>query len=245
MLPSEAMRLYVGTSGFGYDEWEGSLYPPTLPADDRLGFYAERFATVEINNTFYRMPKREVLQRWAEAVPPGFRFAIKVSRRITHQGRLHDADGGLAYLLGQLETLGDALGPLLFQTPPFLPKRADRLRELLAKLPAGTRAAFELRHASWDDPEVHQALRHAGQALCMGEHDEARGDRPLVRTAPWGYLRLHAATYDDAQLHAWAERIVGAFDEAYLFFKHEQSGPELARRMIAIATELGATCPGS
>lgn len=239
------MRILVGTSGFGYDEWEGSFYPEGLPADDRLAFYAQRFATVEINNTFYRMPKRHVLESWAQAVPEGFRFAIKASRRITHQGRLADEDDGLGYLLGQLESLGEHRGPLLLQTPPYLPKRVERLAALVAKLPASTRAAFELRHASWDDPEVHAVLERAGQASCVGETDEVRPDRAVTKTSSWGYLRLHVERYDDAQLRAWAERIGETWDEAYVYFKHERTGPELARRMIAIARELGHECPGA
>src|SRR5690606_29849953 len=128
--------------------------------------------TVEINNTFYRMPKREVLRRWAAAVPDGFDFVIKASRRITHEGRLKDVDDGVAYLLRQLEALGDKRGPILFQTPPYLRKDVERLRAFVALLPQGVRAAFELRHRGWNDPEVHEVLAAAGQAWCVAELDE-------------------------------------------------------------------------
>ena len=249
--------MRVGTSGFGYDQWEGGFYPEGLAADDRLAFYAERFRTVELNNTFYRMPKRDVLRRWAAAVPPGFRFAVKASRRITHEGRLEDAGGVLEILLRQVEALGEGRGPLLFQAPHYLRKNVDKLRAFVARLPPGTLAAFELRHRSWDDPEVHDVLATAGHAWCAAEHEpseaEAANERgasepspaleepPLLRTASygsWGYVRLHAATYDDARLLRWAERIRDTWDEAWVFFSHEDTAPHLVQRMIAIARRL-------
>jgi uncharacterized protein YecE (DUF72 family) len=269
------MRMRVGTSGFSYDEWAGGFYPAGLAADERLSFYAERLCTVEINNTFYRMPKREVLRRWAAAVPDRFRFVIKASRRITHEGRLEDVDA-LAVLLRQLEALGDKRGPILFQTPHYLRKNVEKLRAFVALLPPGVPAAFELRHRGWDDPEVHDVLGSAGHAWCAAEHEPSNGDaasapvdsasssgsgeheavsasseataasseaealdeRPLVRTAPWGYLRLHAAAYDDARLQRWAERIRDTWDEAWVFFSHEQTAPQLVERMTAIARRL-------
>jgi len=256
------MRMRVGTSGFGYDQWEGGFYPAGLPSDDRLAFYAERFRTVELNNTFYRMPKRDVLRRWAAAVPPGFRFAVKASRRITHEGRLEDGGGVLEILLRQLEALGEARGPILFQAPHYLRKNVDKLRAFVARLPPGTLAAFELRHRSWDDPEVHDVLATAGHSWCAAEHEpseaeakakanesEARPSEPEVTesateepplfrtavTASWGYVRLHAATYDDARLLHWAEHIRDTWDEAWVFFSHEDTAPHLVQRMIAIA----------
>jgi uncharacterized protein YecE (DUF72 family) len=242
------MRLRVGTSGFGYDPWEGSFYPEGLPADDRLGFYATRLRTVELNNTFYRMPKREVLRRWAAAVPPWFRFAVKASRRITHAGKLEDAGGALEHLVRQLEALDDKRGPILFQTPHYLRKNVATLRAFVARLPPGTLGAFELRHRSWNDPEVHDVLAAAGHTWCAAEHEPADGstdapsadadEPPLVRTVPWGYLRLHAAAYDDARLHRWAERIRDTWDEAWVFFSHEDASPALAERMVGIAQRL-------
>ncbi len=253
------MRMRVGTSGFGYDQWDGGFYPKGLPADERLRFYAERFDAVELNHTFYRMPKREVLRRWAAAAastPAGarFGFAVKASRRITHEGRLVDEGGALEHLLRQLEALGDACGPILFQTPHYLRKSVPTLAALVDRLPPGTRAAFELRHRSWDDPEVHAVLARAGHAWCAAEHEpseraaatsDAAATSPatepaLVRTAAWGYVRLHAAAYDDASLRAWAERMRDAWEEAWVFFSHEDTGPGLAARMVEIAQ----TMPG-
>lgn len=231
--------MFVGTSGFSFDEWVGPFYPEKMRADDRLGYYAERYSSVEINNTFYRMPKKEVLQKWAAAVPESFRFSIKASRRITHQQRLKDEEDSLAYLLGQLEVLGPRCGPILFQTPPYLRKGVDRLRAFVAKIPEGVRATFEFRHETWFDDEVLAVLEPGGHTICIGELDEVKLDRPLHRTAPWGYLRLHVREYSDEQLRGWAERIAETWDEAYVYFKHETTGPELARRLVAIANTLG------
>jgi uncharacterized protein YecE (DUF72 family) len=247
-----AMRMRVGTSGFSYDQWEGGFYPAGLAADDRLSVYAQRLGTVEINNTFYRMPKRDVLRRWAAAVPDGFRFVIKASRRITHEGRLEDAGGALEVLLRQLEVLGDKRGPILFQTPHYLRKNVERLRAFVARLPPGVTAAFELRHRGWDDPEVHEVLATAGHAWCAAEHEPDTtatepdantppappAETPLVRTAAWGYLRLHAPAYDDARLQHWAERIRETWDDAWVFFSHEETAPHLALRMRDIAQRL-------
>jgi uncharacterized protein YecE (DUF72 family) len=240
------MRMRVGTSGFSYDQWEGGFYPEGMAADDRLAFYAERFRTVELNNTFYRVPKRDVLRRWAAAVPPGFRFAVKASRRITHEGRLEDEGGVLEILLRQVEALGEGRGPLLFQAPHYLRKNVDKLRAFAARLPPETLAAFELRHRSWDDPEVHDVLATAGHAWCTAEHEPSEAEtkvivaeeRPLVRTSSWGYVRLHAAAYDDARLLRWAERIRDTWDEAWVFFSHEDTAPQLVQRMIAIVRRL-------
>ncbi|MCA9704349.1 MAG: DUF72 domain-containing protein [Myxococcales bacterium] len=232
------MRLYVGTSGYAYDQWDGTFYPAGLPATERLAFYAARIGTVEINNTFHRMPRREVLRRWASAVPEGFQFVIKAPRRITHEGRLTDEGDALGILLRQLEALGDRRGPILFQTPPYLPARPERLRALLARLPPGVRAAFELRHASWSDPAVDAVLAEAGQARCTAEHAATEDETPLEATASWGYVRLRAPTYDDAELRRWAERIRDTWDEAYVFFKHEDGAPRLVERMTAVARAL-------
>ncbi len=231
------MRLHVGTSGYSYDRWEGEFYPEGLASDERLGFYAQRIGTVEINNTFYRMPKRSVLTRWAEAVPEGFRFVIKAPRRITHKGRLQDEDGAVAILVRQLGVLGDTRGPVLFQTPPYLPKRVERLEALVAKLPEGYRAAFEFRHESWQDDEVRAVLERSGHALCVRE---PKGDEApvLVRTAAWGYVRLRAPEYEDAELRAWVERLRETWEEVFVFFKHEERAPELVERMVGVAREM-------
>src|SRR5919198_4366349 len=183
------MRILVGTSGWSYKEWKGSFSPADLPADDMLRHYATRLPTVEINNSFYRIPKEKVLLEWAEQVPAEFRFVLKASRRITHINRLAVEDDTLEYFLRTINCLGPRLGPTLFQCPPTLKKDIGRLRAFLAKVPRTWRAAVEFRHESWFDDEVYQALRDHDVALVIAEDDDTPAT-PLVPTASWGYLRL-------------------------------------------------------
>lgn len=235
------MRVFVGTSGYSYKEWKGNFYPKDLPEKNMLPFYAERFQTVEINNTFYRMPSETVLSRWAEEVPEGFAFALKAPRRITHEMRLKDAEDAVSYFLKTASVLGKKLGPILFQLPPFSKKDLPRLRDFLSLLPRERRAAFEFRHVSWFDHEVYQALGSQGAALCLAETDE--DDTPLISTATWGYLRLRRKEYGERELHAWADRIRDQrWDDAFVFFKHEEEGrgPKLAARFIELNTGSGA-----
>jgi uncharacterized protein YecE (DUF72 family) len=221
------MRTLVGTSGWSYKEWKGSFYPPKLPQDEMLGFYASRFPTVEVNNSFYRIPSEKVLMGWAERVPPDFRFALKASRRITHNSRLADQDGSLEYFLRAINPLGDRLGPTLFQLPPTFKKDAVRLRDFLARLPKRWMAAVEFRHASWFDDEVYGLLRSHDVALVAVDEDESEGKgAPLVPTASWGYFRLRRTAYDTNALEAWAGRIQRAeWTDAYIFLKHEDGSP--------------------
>jgi len=216
---------------------EGQLLPPDLPAKRMLHYYGEHFRTVEINNTFYRMPTVALLQAWAGEVPPDFKFVLKASQRITHLHRLQDADEAVGYLLDVAATLQQRLGALLFQLPPNLKKDVPRLDAFLALLPPPHRAAFEFRHPSWFDDEVF-ALLHAHQAaLCIAEA-EGDLDVPVVATADWGYLRLRRADYGDADLQAWAQRVRQQdWQEAFVFFKHEEAGrgPQLAQRFIELA----------
>jgi len=233
------MRVLAGTSGFSYKEWKGSFYPEDLPAEDMLRFYASRLPAVEINNTFYRMPKAELLAGWAEQVPDGFRFVLKASQRITHFKRLKEVSEEVGYFLRIAATLGDRLGPILFQLPPNLKKDLPRLEDFLELLPAATRAAIEFRHASWFEDDVYEALRARGAALCIAEDEELA--TPPIATAGWGYLRLRRPDYGEAEVAAWADRVrLQPWDEAYVFFKHEDAGtgPRLA-------TELLARCPPS
>lgn len=226
------MQLYVGTSGFSYKEWKGTFYPPDLPAKRMLSFYGERFPAVEINNTFYRMPKTSVLEAWAAEVPAGFRFALKAPQRITHFERLRNTSGSLAALLEISAVLNERLGPLLFQLPPGMKKDAERLRAFLVGLPPGRRAAFEFRNESWFEEDVFRLMRDHGAALCIAEADTGT-PTPLVATADWGYLRLRREGYDDAELAAWAERLSAQrWREAFVFFKHEDAGkgPAMAHR---------------
>ena len=231
------MRVLVGTSGFSYKEWKGSFYPEELKGADMLRFYAGRFPTVEINNTFYRMPKKDLLARWAEEVPPEFVFVLKASRRITHEKRLAaDAADAVSYLYETATVLGPRLGPVFFQTPPYLRKDAARLRDFLALLPAGHPVAFEFRHETWFDDEVYAALRGRNAALVSADTDESGEEgAPVVPTADWGYLRLRRAEYTDADLTAWVDRMrAQPWQRAFVFFKHEEAGtgPALARRLI-------------
>lgn len=226
------MRVRVGTSGYAYKEWKGSFYPDDLKADDFLAYYAGEFDTVEINNTFYRMPRESMLAGWAAQVPDGFTFVLKASRRITHLQRLKDVGDPLSYLLNTASALGRKLGPLLFQLPPTMKKDVERLRAFLALVPPAWRAALEVRHASWCDDEVYDALRAHNAALCVADTDEVE-ETPVVPTANWGYLRLRRETYDDAALAAWAARVTGqGWKDAFVFFKHEDAGagPQLAKR---------------
>jgi len=223
------MKVLTGTSGYAFKEWKGRFYPADLPAGGMLRYYAERFPTVEINNTFYRMPKESVVADWAEQAPAGFRFALKASQRITHRGRLKGVESELKYFLGVASVLGDKLGPTLFQLPPNFKKDLGRLEDFLKLLPRRWRAAFEFRHPTWHDEDVFAALRQAGAALCIADQEEL--ETPLVATTSWGYLRLHRPAYDAAAQRAWANRInEQKWDEAFVYFKHDDdtAGPELA-----------------
>jgi len=217
------VRIAAGTSGFSYKEWKGAFYPQDLPNARMLSFYADRFPTVEINNTFYRLPKAQVLEGWAKQVPPGFSFALKAPRRITHIQRLVGAEDVLGAFERAAEALGAKRGPTLYQLPPYLRKDLPRLRGFLELLPAGHRAAFEFRHPSWFDDELYGLLRERGAALCISEADESA--TPFVSTAAFGYLRLRCHDYNDDALRAWAERLRGApWSEVWVFFKHDDAG---------------------
>ena len=227
------MRVLAGTSGFSYKEWKGSFYPEDLSADRMLAYYAERLPAVEINNTFYRMPKPALLESWAAEVAPEFRFVLKASQRITHFKRLKDTGSEVEYFFGVASTLGERLGPVLVQLPPNLKKDLPRLEAFLATLPPSARPAFEFRHASWFEDDVFAALRSKGAALCVAEDEELA--TPLVATAAWGYLRLRRQDYDAAAVAAWADRVRGqTWSEAYVFFKHEDAGagPRLASQFL-------------
>ena len=237
------VQTWVGTSGFSYPEWRGSFYPDKMPPAKMLPYYAERLSTVEINNTFYRMPRADMLAGWTAATPAGFRFVPKAPQQITHRQRLTGSADTLTYFLRALSSFGDKLGAILFQLPPFFPKDVPRLRDFLALLPDGTRAAFEFRHRSWLDDAVYDALKAKGAALCIADADDST--TPLISTAAWGYLRLRRSDYDDAALGAWANRLaeVGSlWTSAFVFFKHEDAGtgPRFAAQFLG---KLPATAP--
>lgn len=231
------MELYVGTSGYAYKPWKGPFYPADLPDKQMLPYYAERFRSVEINNTFYRMPKTSVVEAWAAEVPEGFRFVLKASQRITHIKRLKDCAEPVQFLVHAADALGPKLGALLFQTPPNLKLDLPRLEAFVALLPRDKRCAFEFRNASWFDEAVYALLRAHGAALALAE-SEAGLEVPFVATADWGYLRLRLPEYSDAELTQWIERVRGTgWREAYVYFKHEDEGkgPALAQRFLALA----------
>ena len=230
------MRLWVGTSGFGYKEWRGKFYPPRFPAKEMLRFYASRFAAVEINNSFYRLPKEPVLQSWAEQVPAEFRFVLKAPRRITHTKRLKDAGAEVEDLFSVATALGLRQGAILFQLPPNSKKDLERLRTFLSLLPADRHVVFEFRHPSWLDEEIFALLRAHNCALCVADTDESESYE-LINTASWGYLRLRRRHYSAADLLHWQERISSqAWDHAYVFFKHEDeaTGPRFANDFLQI-----------
>ncbi len=241
------MNLYVGTSGFCYPEWRGTFYPDDLPEKEMLQYYGERFRSVEINNTFYRMPKATVLQAWAKEVPAEFQFVLKAPQRITHWQRLKDSADSVEYFLKVAGTLKQRLGPLLFQLPPFLQKDLPRLRDFLDLLPPNLRTAFEFRHQSWFDEEVFAELRGHHAVLCIAEA-ETDLKVPCLSTAEWGYLRLRRPDYGDSELSDWIERAAHqGWRDAYIFFKHEEAGkgPQMARRFLELAARHPASpeCP--
>jgi len=231
------MRVRVGTSGWSFKEWKGSFYPSDLADDGWLAFYAARFPTVEINNTFYRMPREATLLDWAAKVPPSFRFAIKASQRITHKGRLHDVSSEVEYFTRVTSELGQLRGPTLFQLPPNLKLDVPRLAAFLELLPRRWQSAFEFRHASWFDDQVYETLRAKDAALVIADHEDFQ--TPVVSTATWGYARLHRPGYDDAALAQWARKLcaLGAA-ELYVFFKHDEAqgaGPRGAEAFSRVA----------
>jgi len=231
------MRLIVGTSGYSYKEWKGIFYPEDLPAGKMLPFYAERFGSVEINNTFYRMPDPKTVEKWGMQVPDDFTFVIKAPQRITHQKKLVDCADDVRYLFEVASVLGSKLGPILFQLPPYARKDVQKLRDFIALLPRENRVAFEFRHESWCDDAVYDLLRERDAAICLADTDEVTDrDALVIPTASWGYLRLRRTEYAPGELPAWRERITRQpWNDAYVFFKHEDEakGPRFAVEFLA------------
>ncbi len=232
------MQMRAGASGYSYKEWKGNFYPEGIKPEGMLAFYAERLPTVEINNTFYRMPKSGVLENWARSTPESFRFAIKASRRITHIARLKSdtAADSVGFLYRNLAALGARRGPVLFQLPPSLKKDLPRLAEFLRLLPEGHGAAFEFRNESWFADDVYAALEGVGAALCLSERED-NAPPPPVQTAPWGYVRLRLESYSDSDLGQWAARLAAAaWREVYVYFMHEPTAPAYARTLMQLAS---------
>ena len=230
------MKLRAGTSGYSLKEWKGTFYPADLKQDGMLSFYATRFSTLEINNTFYRLPKESVLAEWASQVPDGFTFAIKASQKITHYTRLKaESESMVQFLLKNTATLGEKMGPILFQLPPNLKKDVPRLQNFLSYLPENRRYTFEFRHESWFDEDVFSVLRDRDIAMCVSESAEL--SCPVVCTATWGYLRLHKLDYTLDGLAEWAKRVTAQnWKDVYVYFKHDEgvgSGPPAVEAFVA------------
>jgi uncharacterized protein YecE (DUF72 family) len=231
------VKLWVGTSGYSYKAWLGNFYPERLASKEMLRFYASRLPAVEINNTFYRLPKESVLLSWAEQAPAEFRFVLKAPQKITHVKRLKEAEAEVEYLFRVGKALGSNAGAVLFQLPPHLRKDIERLKKFLSLLPDDGAVAFEFRHPSWFDDEVFACLRARNCALCAAETDENDGSS-LIATATWGYVRLRRSEYSGADLLQWKEKIFSQqWDHAYIFFKHEDEGigPKLAAEFLDLA----------
>jgi uncharacterized protein YecE (DUF72 family) len=232
------MNLYVGTSGFSYKEWIGPFYPEDLPSDGMLAFYASKLNAVEINNTFYRLPRPSLLQAWADQVPEHFRFVLKASQKITHYKRLKNAGEETSYLIRVSQSLAGRLGPLFFQLPPNLRKDVPRLKEFLGGIPPHVQASFEFRHETWFDDEVFDVLRSHNAALCVVDSDDDL-EVPFVRTADWGYFRLRREHYTSAALKKWMKAIkTEDWTTAFVFFKHEDeaTGPKVAGTFLSFGS---------
>src|SRR5438105_8152217 len=226
------MRFFVGTSGYSYPKWKGSFYPEKLPQKEMLSYYAERFAAVEINNSFYKMPSESDVKSWASQVPTTFRFAIKAPQTITHFKRLNGAEEATEELFMATAALKARRGPVLFGLPPNFKKDLPRLMAFLRRIPRSVQAAFEFRHESWFSDDVFDCLRARRCALCIADAEDLPRAR-LVATTEWGYIRLRRKRYTKKSLADWVKTLSShAWKEAYVFFKHEDTGtgPKFAAR---------------
>lgn len=246
------MAILVGTSGFDYKDWRGPFYPRFIKGGDRLAFYAEHFATVELNVTFYRMPAASAFRGWRDAVPDGFVFAVKASRYLTHIKRLSDPMGSVEYLMERASLLGDRLGPILVQLPPSMEVDLDRLERTLEAFGPSVRVAVEPRHRSWFVPELCSVLQRWDAAFVMADR-RSRPITPLWFPASWSYLRLHEGRaaprpcYGRMALRSWADRLAGVGD-AYVYFNNDHRACAVRdavafRRMVDRATRARAAPP--
>ena len=235
--------IRVGTSGFQYPEWKGAFYPETLSTAKMLPYYAGRFSTTEINYSFRRIPSEKTLTNWSAATPSQFRFSLKAPQEITHFRKLRDCEDVLERFCEALKTLGEKLGPVLFQLPPFLRDDNALLKDFLATLPAGLRSAFEFRHESWFNDKTFTALQSKNAALCIADTEKLK--TPITATADYGYFRLRNPAYTETDISRWA-KIIGAQGGTgknnYVYFKHEETGtgPKFARQLL---DELGIAKP--
>ena len=228
--------IRAGTSGFSYTEWKGSFYPEKLPQSKFLEYYAENFATVEINNTFYRFPRSDLLEGWRDRTPDGFTFAVKANQGITHKGRLQDVEDLTRDFVERCKLLDHKLGPILFQLPPYFKRDDERLADFLDSLDPRLRYAFEFRHVSWFEDDVFQILSNGGAALCVSEGDKL--DTPRVATGNLVYARLRKEEYSDEELadwHTWMAEQAKLGRDVFAYLKHDEEGasPEYALRLLA------------
>lgn len=221
----------IGTSGFVYKHWRGKFYPPDLPQSKWLGFYAQCFATVELNNTFYRLPSEASFRRWRETPPPRFLYAVKASRFITHIKRLHNVEEPLETFLSRACLLEEKLGPLLYQLPPSIHRDDTRLEAFLKLLPQELSHVFEFRHESWCDEGVFDLLQRYNVGFCI--YDMPGFTTPVVATTDFAYIRFHGSTwmygscYSDEELATWAERIANlgkGLRTVYIYFNNDAEG---------------------
>ena len=220
--------IWVGTSGWQYRDWRGAFYPEKLPQREWLRFFASRFPTVEVNNSFYRLPERSTFEKWRKETPEGFLVTLKASRYITHIRRLRDAGDSVELFWSRARALGEKLGPILFQLPPRFGADLGLLREFVDGLPSGIRPAFEFRDASWNQPAVHDVLERAGAALVLADRPGWRIE-PVV-TGGWSYVRFHqgghgplGSAYAREKLRRWAERIARlAAADVFAYFNNDQ-----------------------
>lgn len=239
--------IRVGTSGWQYADWRGRFYPPELPQREWLSFYAQRFATTEVNNSFYRLPAEGAFTRWRGMTPRGFVMAVKASRFLTHMKRMREPEEPVQRLWARATELGDRLGPILFQLPPRFPADAQRLGTLLDTLPSPMRAAFEFRDPSWHTEPIFDLLARKDAALVWADRPGARISLPL--TASWSYLRFHQGRatgpgYARRKLHRWASRIAELpVQHSYVYFNNDPGGAAIrdAHVLIELLQERGAT----
>ncbi len=225
------VRYIVGTSGWHYDDWKERFYPKGLPKTKWLEFFAERFSTVELNNTFYRLPSEEAFKNWHASTPKDFIFSVKISRFVTHIKRLKDTGEALQKFMSRATLLKDKLGPILYQLPPSLHRDDERLQKFLAELPKGYRHVLEFRHESWLTDEVYEILRRYHVGMCV--FDMPGLSCPLLATADFAYIRFHgkdslySSCYSDEELADWVKRIrklAENLDTIYIYFNNDVQG---------------------
>ncbi len=240
------MTLFAGTSGWQYRHWKGRFYPEDLPGTRWLPYFAERFPTVEVNNTFYRLPERKTFESWRKATPEGFVVTVKASRFLTHNKRLKDPQPAVEKLMKAARGLEDKLGPILLQLPPSFKAVPERLADALGAFPKEQRVAVEFRHDSWYTPEVRGILERFDAALCLVDR---KGDTlgPVWKTASWGYLRFHdgdgeSFRYTAGRLKHWARTLRDTFDRSddlFVYFNNDMAGAAIedCRKFEAIAKD--------